>query len=76
MSKQKSNLKNNKPEKPLKVFFCPKCRSMNVGYIFRLRNIFGILPMMECRKCGFQMFSGFPAAFIDKNKLKSKKKSK
>lgn len=40
-------------EKPVKVYFCPKCKSMNVKYTFGFGNLFGIVPRMQCSKCGF-----------------------
>ena len=62
-----------KNEKPLKVYFCPKCKSTNVRFVFRLQNIFGLLPRIECRKCNYH--SGmFPILVIPKSKLKKKKK--
>jgi hypothetical protein len=61
-------------EKPLKIYFCPKCRSKDVGYCFGLKNIFGILPKMRCRKCGFEMVGSFPILVVDKAKLKRRKK--
>lgn len=58
---------NNKDNK-LKIYFCPKCKSKEVGYIFTLRNIFGIIPKMKCRKCQHEGI--FPIIEIDLNKLK------
>jgi predicted Zn-ribbon and HTH transcriptional regulator len=61
----------------IKVYFCPKCRSKDVGYIFGLRNVFGIIPKMKCKKCGFEAMI-FPILVVDKrklNKTKSKKKT-
>src|SRR3989344_4119548 len=40
-------------KKQIKVYFCPKCRSMEVGFVFGVKNIFGLLPTMQCKKCGF-----------------------
>jgi|APSaa5957512535_1039671.scaffolds.fasta_scaffold291380_2 hypothetical protein len=56
-------------KKELKVHFCPKCRSGNVGYVFRFRNAFGMLPRMQCKSCNFQAIA-FPLAVIDKSKIK------
>lgn len=39
--------------KSLKVYFCPKCKSMNVKYVFGFGNLFGVVPKMQCSKCGF-----------------------
>jgi hypothetical protein len=46
-------------EKDVRVWFCPKCKSRNVGYAFGLGNLFGVIPKMRCRDCGFEMAS-FP----------------
>lgn len=64
---------DEQPAETLKVYFCPKCRSKDVGYIFTLRNVFGIIPKMRCRKCGFEAVA-FPILVVDKNKLNKRKK--
>jgi len=57
-----------KKEKPLKVYFCPKCKSTDVGFVFRFQNLFGLLPRIVCKKCNYS--SGmFPIAVIPKSKL-------
>lgn len=53
-------------EKKVKAYFCPKCQSVNVGYVFRLSNLFGVMPRMECRDCGFGAVS-FPILVARKN---------
>ena len=58
----------NKKQKPVKVYFCPKCRGFDVGFIFGVRNLMGILPKMRCKKCGFEA-GMFPLAEISKSKL-------
>lgn len=58
----------NEKDKVVKVYFCPNCRSKDVGYIFTLRNIFGILPKMRCRKCGYESVV-FPQLVISGKKL-------
>jgi len=68
----KSNKMKNK--ETLKIYFCPKCKSKEVGYVFTFRNIFGIIPKMKCRKCGREGF--FPIMEIDLKKLKEFEKSK
>jgi hypothetical protein len=40
-------------EKPVKVYFCPKCKSVDVKYVFGFGNLFGVVPRMKCSKCGF-----------------------
>jgi len=65
----------------MKVYFCPKCGSKEVGFVFRFGNAFGVIPKMECKKCSFNG-SIFPLLVVDKeslnkenNKIKSKKKT-
>ena len=61
--------------KIIKLYFCPECKSKEVGYIFELHNIFGIIPRMRCRKCKREGF--FPIMVVDLNKLnKNEKKLK
>lgn len=55
-------------EKTIKVSFCPKCKSEQVGYIFRFSNAFGVIPKMECEKCKFSS-SIFPQWVIGKKEL-------
>ena len=57
-----------------KIYFCPKCKSVDVKYIFELGNLFGVIPKMHCEKCGFEM-SNFPV-MISGKKIKSKRKKK
>ncbi len=65
----------NKQEK-IKVRFCPKCKSFEVGYVFGLSSWLGMSPKMRCKKCKFEMPS-FPILTIDKNDLeKSVRKKK
>lgn len=54
--------------KQLKVYFCPKCRNFNVGFVFGMRNLMGILPKIKCKKCGFSA-GMFPLMVVDKDKL-------
>tara|TARA_Y100000310_G_scaffold145018_1_gene144383 strand:- start:7843 stop:8061 length:219 start_codon:yes stop_codon:yes gene_type:complete len=57
-----------KKTKQVKIYFCPKCKSMNVGFIFGMKNLIGIIPKMQCKKCGFR--GGiFPLMVMDKTKL-------
>ncbi|MEM4181556.1 MAG: hypothetical protein QXX68_00110 [Candidatus Pacearchaeota archaeon] len=73
--------KNN--EDSVEVYVCPKCRSVEVEFIFSLKNLFGIIPRMRCNKCFFEG-AIFPkwkiskkaiAAFEKERKKKSKKAS-
>ena len=57
-----------KKNKQVKVYFCPKCKNMDVGFIFGMKNLMGILPTMQCKKCEFK--GGiFPLIVMDKTKL-------
>lgn len=57
-----------KKEKMIKVYFCPKCGSKEVGFVFRFANAFGVIPKMECNKCNFNG-SIFPLLVVDKESL-------
>jgi ribosomal protein L37AE/L43A len=69
-------------DKKIQVYFCPKCESTNVKYIFGMGNIFGIIPRQKCQKCGLEL-NGFPILVtstealrkIEAEKNKSAKKS-
>jgi len=61
--------------KKIKVYFCPKCKSKNVGYMFNFRNAFGIMPRMQCKKCKFES-TIFPQLVVSENKLKQMEKKK
>jgi Na+-translocating ferredoxin:NAD+ oxidoreductase RNF subunit RnfB len=50
----------------VKAYFCPKCESVNVGFVFRFGNLFGLMPRMQCRDCGFVAVS-FPILVARKN---------
>lgn len=63
---------NCNDEKPLKVKFCPKCKSTDVNFVFKLRNLFGLVPRIECNKCGNNGVD-FPLLIVnDKKELKKK----
>lgn len=64
--------KSKKREK-IKIRFCPNCGNTEVKYVFRLRNIFGVVPRMECPKCGCHN-AIFPIIEIDKEKIKDVEK--
>jgi hypothetical protein len=72
-----------KCEKDFRVYFCPKCNSHNIKYVFELRNIFGVIPKQRCLSCGFEAPS-FPVWITNKKKIheaalkikKTKKKTK
>jgi hypothetical protein len=53
----------------VKVYFCPRCGSKEVGFVFRFGNAFGVIPKMECKKCKF-IGSIFPLLVVDKESLK------
>lgn len=56
----------------VKVYFCPKCKSYNVRYVFRISNLLGVIPRQECLDCGFKS-SGFPMLVTTKGKIKEAK---
>lgn len=56
-------------EKLLKVYFCPKCKSTSVRYVFGFRNLFGVVPRMQCEDCSFSA-SVFPQ-FVELPKKKA-----
>jgi transposase-like protein len=58
--------------KKVKVRFCPKCKSFNVGYTFGLSSWIGLSPRMRCRDCKFEMPS-FPILTVSKKKLESRR---
>lgn len=63
-------------DKTIKLYFCPECKSKEVGYIFELHNIFGIIPRMRCKSCKREGF--FPIMVVDiksLNKLNKNKKN-
>ncbi len=64
-----------KNEKPIKVSFCPKCKSTDVKYIFEFGNIFGVLPKMRCQKCGNEAQT-FPLLVTNKKLLAASGKTK
>ncbi len=57
--------------KKIKVSFCPKCKSFDVGYVFGLSSWLGMSPKMRCKKCGFEMPS-FPVLEITRDALNKK----
>ncbi|MFH1238167.1 MAG: hypothetical protein ABIH79_00430 [archaeon] len=61
-------------EKDVTVYFCPKCKSVDVRYVFGFGNLFGIVPQMKCSKCGFTSIS-FPIIVLDKKKLAKKRRT-
>ncbi|MEI7719207.1 MAG: hypothetical protein WCI72_05045 [archaeon] len=55
-------------KKLVKVYFCPKCGSKEVGFVFKFANAFGVIPKMECKKCSFNG-SIFPLLVVNKESL-------
>lgn len=64
-----------KKQKSIKIYFCPKCKSKDVGFIFTLRNVFGIIPKMRCKYCGFES-AIFPQITLSKEQLAKLEKKK
>ncbi|MEA3248366.1 MAG: hypothetical protein U9Q73_01545 [Nanoarchaeota archaeon] len=60
-------------KKIVKAYFCPKCKSVKVKYVFGLGNLFGVVPRMKCDKCGFGAV-GFPMVVTSKKELAKKRK--
>jgi len=70
--KQSQQLKG----KTIKIYFCPKCKSKNIKYIFTLATLFGLLPKQRCMSCGYEA-AIFPIIEVDIEKLnKADKKIK
>ena len=55
-------------EKDLNISFCPTCKSRDVKYVFGLGNLFGVIPKMQCKDCGFECQS-FPVLTISPKDL-------
>jgi RNase P subunit RPR2 len=66
---------NKKIIKPIKIRFCPKCNSTNVGFVFRIQNMFGLLPKVECKRCGYNQ-NEFPIVVITKEELEKREGKK
>jgi len=66
---------NKKSLKPLKIRFCPECKSTDVAFVFKLKNVFGLLPRVECIKCGNSGVE-FPLLVVTKDALEKKAKTK
>ena len=67
-------------KKLIKLYFCPKCRSHNVRFVFEFGNVFGLIPRMKCFNCNF-VAPVFPTVVTTKRKImeagkKIKKKNK
>lgn len=73
LDEEKPEKEKKEKEKPVRAYFCPKCRSMEVRYVFRLRNLFGLVPTMECKKCDYSARI-FPLLVVSKSKLRRKRK--
>ncbi len=72
-SKKKStNIKKldsfKKKRKTIKVYFCPKCGSKEVEFVFGFKNLFGIIPTMKCKKCELKG-NIFPLLVMNKEDL-------
>ena len=56
--------------KKVKAYFCPNCKSVNVKYVFELRNAFGVIPKMRCLDCKTEMPS-FPIVTTNEGEMKN-----
>ena len=70
-------IKSNKKQKNkiIKAFFCPKCKSTSIRFIFGFKNLMGLLPRQKCMSCGLEA-AGFPQLVVDKKKLDKLNKRK
>ncbi len=57
-----------KNEKQIRVSFCPKCKSRKISHVFKLANLFGVIPQMRCGDCGF-IAPTFPILVLNKAEL-------
>ena len=56
-------------QKTMRVYFCPNCKSSDVGYIFGIKNLLGIIPRMQCKKCKYKA-QIFPQWVMTESQLK------
>ena len=61
--------------KEMRVYFCPKCESTKVKYVFELGNLFGVMPKQRCQKCGLEL-NGFPLLVTTKRAFRDAAKGK
>ncbi|MCK4996665.1 hypothetical protein KAS08_00025 [Candidatus Pacearchaeota archaeon] len=57
-------------ESKIKAYFCPNCKSVNVKYVFELKNAFGVIPKMRCLDCKTEMAS-FPIVTTNEGEMKN-----
>ena len=62
-------------KKDVRVYFCPRCNSYDVRYVFGLGNLFGVIPKMKCLKCGFSS-STFPMLVTNRIEIEKVKRAK
>jgi len=62
-------------KKALRVRFCPECKATDVKFVFRLQNLFGLVPRMTCMQCGNHA-PDFPILVVPAKKNKAKKIAK
>ena len=70
--KVKKTKESNNKEK-VKIRFCPRCGNTEVKFVFKIKNLFGIIPRMECQKCKYHGMS-FPLIEVEKGKIKDVEK--
>lgn len=63
---------NKETIKPLRIRFCTECKSADVRFVFRLKNLFGLIPRIECLKCG-NSSNDFPIVIVNPKNKKIKK---
>ncbi len=58
--------------KTVRVKFCPECKATDVKFVFNVKSLFGLLPRIQCMKCGAHG-PDFPIVVIPAKKKSAKK---
>lgn len=62
-------------DKEIRVYFCPRCKSTSIRYIFGFGNVFGVIPRQKCQNCGLEA-PAFPILVTSSEKLARESKRK
>ena len=57
----------------VKIRFCPRCGNTEVRFVFKIKNLFGVVPRIECPKCKYHGMT-FPIIEVEKGKIKDVEK--